>query len=69
MKGREYVYLGEPIPALTTQEHREFLILLEKAVLYSLEKRNLISPHQRDMCIIGIDGLHAKENNNCQEGV
>lgn len=66
MKSREYVYVGEPIPELTTQEHKEFLILLEKAVLHSLEKRNLISRHQRDRCLVGIDDLHTKEHRKHQ---
>lgn len=66
MKGRDYVFVGEPIPELATQEHAEFLILLEKAVLHSLEKRKLITRHQRDRCLIGIDGLHSKERSKHQ---
>ena len=66
MKGRDYVFVGESIPELTTQEHEEFLILLEKAVLHSLEKRKLISRHQRDRCLIGIDDLHTREHNKHQ---
>lgn len=58
---KEYVYVGESIPELNAQEHRDFLILLEKAVLYSLENRNLISRNQRDRCLIGIDNLYAKD--------
>ena len=58
---KEYVYVGESIPELNAQEHRDFLILLEMAVLYSLENRNLISRNQRDRCLIGIDNLYAKD--------
>ena len=60
MKHKEYVYIGGPIPELHFQEPAQFLIHLEKAILYSLEKRSLINRSQRDRCFIGIDNLHAK---------
>ena len=58
---KEYVYAGGPIPELDIQEHTQFLIHLEKAILYSLAKRSLINRSQRDRCFAGIDNLHAKE--------
>lgn len=61
MKNKEYVYIGEPLPELNWQEHAQFLTHLEKAVLYSLEKRVLISRSERERCFIEIDALHARE--------
>ena len=61
MKNKEYVYIGEPLPELNWQEHTQFLMHLEKAVLYSLEKRVLISRSERKRCLIEIDALHARE--------
>ena len=63
MKPKAYAYAGEPIPDLNWQEYAGFLIHLEKSVLYSLEKRALISPSQRDRCLAGIEELHTKDSN------
>lgn len=61
MKHRDYVYTGESHPELNFQDHAQFLTQLEKAILYSLEKRVLISPSERERCITGIDELHDRE--------
>lgn len=61
MEDKEYVYTGESLPELNFQEHAQFLTHLEKAILYSLEKRVLISPSERERCFIGIDELHTRE--------
>ena len=54
-KYKEYIYAGEPVPELDVQEHAEFFTLMQKAVLYSLEKRNLLSKSQRDRCLAEIN--------------
>lgn len=66
MKQKEYVYVGGPVPDLNRQEYAGFLIHLEKSVLYSLEKRALISPSQRDRCLAGIEELHTKDGKKHQ---
>ena len=66
MKPKVYAYAGEPIPDLNDPKYTGFLIHLEKSVLYSLEKRALISPSQRDRCLAGIEELHPKDSNKHQ---
>ena len=66
MKPKAYGYIGEPIPSLNGPEHAEFLALLEKSVLYSLEKRNLISRSERDRSLTEIDRLLTKDSGKHQ---
>lgn len=55
MSQKNYVFMGEPIPPLTRQTHAAFLLLLQEAVLYSLEKQNLLTATQRDQCIAELE--------------
>ena len=48
MKHRDFVYLGEPIPEIRTSEHSDFLLHLQKSMLLSLVKRNLLSASQME---------------------
>lgn len=50
-KAREFVYTGEPVPELTKQEYAAFLMNLQKSILFSLEKRNLLTASSRDRCL------------------
>lgn len=45
---RDFIYIGEPIPKLNEQEHGAFLLLVQRSVLYSLEKRGLLTQTQRE---------------------
>lgn len=49
-KHREFIYVGDPIPQLSEREHAAFLVSMQKAVLYSLEKRELLTSSQRERC-------------------
>ncbi len=46
-----YLYTGEAVPELRKKENAAFFLNLQKAVLYSLEKRKLLTPTQRERCI------------------
>lgn len=50
MKHRDFVYVGAPVPELNEQEHATFYLHIQKAILLSLEQRNLLTPHQRERC-------------------
>ncbi|MCD8355681.1 MAG: hypothetical protein LUE11_03805 [Clostridia bacterium] len=50
-KHREFVYIGEPVPQLKEQEHGDFLLLVQESVLFSLEKRGLLSQAQRENAV------------------
>lgn len=51
MKVREFVYTGDPVPELTEQEHGAFLMSIQKAMVYSLEKRSLLTSSQSKRCL------------------
>lgn len=51
MKSREFVYVGEPVPQITEQEHAEFYLHFQKSILASLEKRGLVAHSQYERCI------------------
>ena len=55
MKHREFVYVGEPIPELNEREHAEFLMNIQRSILLSLEKRNLLTASQRERCLLAIE--------------
>lgn len=55
MQAREFVYTGEPVPELNVREHAAFLMNLQKAILFSLEKRKLMTPSQRERCILMLE--------------
>ena len=61
MKSRKYVYIGEPVPDLNEPEYTEFLLHLQKSVLYALEKRNLLTHFQAERCVTEIEKLHTKD--------
>lgn len=51
MKYREFIYVGDPIPELNEREHAAFLMNIQKSILLSLEKRNLLTPAQCERCL------------------
>lgn len=54
LKPREYVYAGEPIPELNEQ-HTAFLMNFQKAILRSLERRNLLNHSQTERCLLELE--------------
>lgn len=61
MKSKEYVYVGEPVPDLMEPQYSEFLLHLQKSILYSLEKRNLLTHVQKEHCVAEIEKQYTKE--------
>lgn len=61
MKPKEYVYVGEPVPDLMEPQYSEFLLHLQKSILYSLKKRNLLTHTQMKRCMVEIEQQYTKE--------
>lgn len=55
VKHREFVYVGDPVPELNEQEHAAFFMNIQRAILLSLEKRNLLTASQRERCLLEIE--------------
>lgn len=62
LKPREYVYVGEPIPELNKQQHAAFLMNFQKAILRSLERRNLLSHSQTERCLLELEKQRTHSN-------
>jgi len=54
-KAREFVYVGDPAPEINEQEHAAFLMNMQRAILLSLEKRNLLTASQRECCMVELE--------------
>ena len=55
MKHREFIYVGEPVPELNEREHAAFLMNMQRSILVSLEKRNLLTASQRERCLLELE--------------
>ena len=55
LRHREFDYIGESVPELNEQTHGAFLIQVQKAVIYSLEQRKLLTNAQRKQCLIELE--------------
>ncbi len=51
MSHKDYSYVGDPIPQLSMKDNPDFFLIFQKAVIYSLKKRNLLTDSQCDLCI------------------
>jgi len=51
MSPREFSYVGNPVSKIQIQENRDFIMLLQKSMLLSLVKRNLLTSAQVD-CVM-----------------
>lgn len=49
---REFEMVCEGVTDMDLYEHSDFLMLLQEAVLYSLEKRELLTESQRKECVV-----------------
>lgn len=58
MKHRDFIYVGEPVPELNEQDHAEFLMSIQKSILFALEKRNLLTASQRERCLLELEKRH-----------
>ncbi len=55
MKYKEFVYTGEPISELNEKEYTMFFMNIQKAILLSLEKRNILTSLQREQCLLKLE--------------
>ena len=55
MKHREFIYAGEPVPELDEREYAAFLMNFQRAILISLEKRNLLTTSQQERCVLELE--------------
>lgn len=62
MKCREFVYVGEPAPQITEQEHTAFYLQFQKSILASLKNRELLTHSQYEHCIEEIEKQYSKNN-------
>ena len=62
MKCREFIYVGEPAPQITEQEHAAFYLHFQKSILASLEKRELLTHSQYSRCIEEIEKQYSQKN-------
>lgn len=58
MSHHDYIYAGDPIPELSEKESASFFLNLQKAIIYSLEKRSLLTSAQRSRCIARLEKQH-----------
>lgn len=62
MKRREFVYVGEPAPQINEQEHAAFYLHVQKSILASLEKRELLTRSQYDRCIEEMEKQYSQKS-------
>lgn len=55
MKCRDFMYVGEAVEQITEREHAAFLLQLQKSILASLEKRELLNHAQYQRCVWEIE--------------
>lgn len=57
---REFVYVGDPVPELNGQEHAAFLMNIQRSIVLSLEKRKLLTPSQRERCLVELEKQYSQ---------
>ena len=60
VKHRNFVYVGKSIPKIEAPENIDFIIHLQKAMLLSLVKRNLLTHAQMDCAMSKIEKQYRK---------
>ena len=64
MKHREFIYVGVPVPDLDGQEYAAFLLNIQKGILFSLEKRKLLTSLQRERCLAELENQYSQKERN-----
>lgn len=65
VKHREFTYVGEDIPELDEREYAAFLMNFQRAILLSLEKRNLLTASQRERCLPELERKYGLYGRSC----
>lgn len=58
---REFVSVGEPVLELNEQEHAAFFRNLQRSIVFSLEQRKLLTPAQRERCLVELEKQYSQE--------
>ena len=58
---REFVYVGEPIPEITSTNYSSFLMLIQESILLSLKDRNLLNHSQCERCLNELNEQNMRE--------
>ncbi len=69
MKHREFRYVGEPVPDLNEREHAAFLMNVQRSILISLEKRNLLTASQRERCLLELEKQYRLNQKKATSGI
>lgn len=61
MKLRDYVYVSEPVSKITEKENADFLLQLQKSILASLNKKELLNSFQYEQCILELEKQYSRK--------
>lgn len=58
---REFIYVGDPFPELTSQNNSAFLMLIQESILLSLKDRKLLNHSQCERCLNELNEQNMRE--------
>ena len=58
---REFIYVGDPFPELTSQNNSAFLMLIQESILLSLKDRKLLNHSQCERCLNELNEQNVRE--------
>ena len=61
MSHREFIYVGDPFPELTSQNNSAFLMLIQESILLSLKERKLLNHSQCERCLNELNEQNMRE--------
>lgn len=60
---REFILNRMPVPALDDEQYVDFCLLIQRAVLYSLEERGLLYASQREQAVQMLEQRYGSRQN------
>ena len=64
MEHKAYICTESPMPELDEREHTAFFMHLQRAILASLEERELLTASERALCISSLERRYSKKRKN-----
>lgn len=58
---REFIYAGDSIPEINSENHSAFLMLIQESILLSLKDRKLLNDSQYERCLNELNELNMQE--------
>ena len=58
---RDFEYVGDPIPELTSKDDSAFLMLIQESILLSLKDRKLLNHSQCERCLNELNEQNMRE--------